>query len=529
MTARRRPLLFVAILLLIVGIGAFGAGVGTQRHAAPAGWASDDAWTTAWERDPLSTTVTTSTTSVQATVPSQINNQTLRLMVWTTLGGSQVKVKFTNRFSSSPLVISAAHVALRQSGGAIQPGTDRALTFGGSASVTIAAGGEVWSDPAALDVPQHADLAISMYLPGTFTPQTFHPTGLKTSYLSQTGNFVSSGTMPAPTGFATKTTTQVLFVSQVQVLAPGAPETIVALGDSITDGACSNTDANGSWPDRLSARLPALADGTPVAIVNAGIGSNRFEASDGAGLSGLHRLPDVLALPGVRWVIVFEGINDISYEHASAAAIIAAYETAIAQVHAAGVGVIGVPLLPIEHSTKDVGNNEATREAVNDWIRTSGAFDEIIDFDPVMADPADPLSLRSNLTCDHVHPNQAGYAAMANAIDLSLFEDTASATPTPSSTGTNTPTATVTDTDTPTLTPADTDTPTAAATDTEIPSSPGPPSVGGVAEAPDPSTLAATTTRQSPRRTRAVSIVVVVGSVVLALGAWVGWRRRRLA
>jgi lysophospholipase L1-like esterase len=357
----------------------------------------------------------------QATVSSQIKNQTLRTIVWTTLGGSQVRVKLTDKFSTAPLVVAAAHVALRQSGGTITAGSDRTLTFGGSPSITIPAGAEAWSDPVVLTVPQHADLALSTYLSGTFTPKTFHPTGLKTSYLSKTGNFASSSTMPAPAGFATSTTTQVLFVSEVQVLAAGTPQTIVALGDSITDGACSNTNANGSWPDLLSKRLPALAHGTLVSVLNAGIGSNRFEASDGAGLSGLHRLPDLLALPGVKWVVIFEGINDISYEHATAAAIIAPYQSAIAQAHAAGVGVIGVPLLPIKHSTKDVGNNEATREAVNTWIRTSGAFDHVLDFAPVLADPADPLSLKASLTCDHVHPNQAGYTAMANSIDLSLF------------------------------------------------------------------------------------------------------------
>ena len=257
--------------------------------------------------------------------------------------------------------------------------------------------------------------------------------------------------MPVPSGSATKTTTQVLFASEVQVLATGTPQTIVAIGDSITDGACSNTNTNGSWPDLLSARMPALADGTPVSIVNAGIGSNRFVASDGAGLSGLHRLPDVLALPQVKWVVFFEGINDISYEHATAAAIIASFQDGIAQAHAAGVRVIGIPILPIKHSTKDVGNNEVTRQAVNDWIRTSGAYDRIIDFEPVMADPADPLSMKSSLTCDHVHPNQAGYTAMANSIDLTLF-DPAADPPTPS------PTATM---------PAATDTPTPVGSDSD--------------------------------------------------------------
>ena len=378
-------------------------------------------WVDGWGRTPLSTTVTTSTTTTQATVPSQIRNQTIRIIAWTTVGGSQVRVRLTNRFSTTPLVVSAAHVARRQSGGTISSRTDRALTFAGSSSVTIAAGGEVWSDPVALTVPAHTDLAISLYLPGAFTPKTFHPTGLKTSYLSSTGDFTASATMPVPSGFGTRTTTQVLFASEVQVLAAGAAETIVALGDSITDGACATNDTNGSWPDLLSARLPAIADGTAVSVFNAGIGSNRFVSSDGAGLSGLHRLPDLLALPGVKWVILFEGVNDISYEHAAAAQIIAAYQAAIAQAHAVGVRVAGVPILPIRHSSKDVGSNESTREAVNAWIRTSGAYDRIIDFEPVMADPADPLSLKSSLTCDHVHPNAAGYKAMANSIDLSIF------------------------------------------------------------------------------------------------------------
>jgi lysophospholipase L1-like esterase len=268
-------------------------------------------------------------------------------------------------------------------------------------------------------VPQHADLAVSTYFSGTVTPKTYHPTGLKTSYISKAGNFAASSTMPAATG--TATTTQVLFVAEVQVLAAGTPHTIVALGDSITDGTCSNTDANGSWPDLLSKRLPALADGTPVSVVNAGIGGNRFEASDGSGLSGLHRLPDLLAVPGVKWLIVFEGINDITDDGATAANLIASYQTAIAQAHAAGVAVIGVPLLPIEHSIKDGSANEATLAAVDTWIRTSGAFDHVLDFAPVLADAADPLSLNASLTCDHIHPNQAGYTAMANSISLSIF------------------------------------------------------------------------------------------------------------
>jgi lysophospholipase L1-like esterase len=465
MPAGHRLLLCAAFVALL--LCAHGSGVPSISADGPA-------WATAWSRTPLSTTVTTSSTNVQATVPSQINNQTLRLIVWTTIGGSEVRVKFTNRFSTSPLVISAAHVALRQSGGTITAGSDRTLTFGGNGSVTIAAGAETWSDAVLLNVPAHTDLAISMYLPGTFTPKTFHPTGLKTSYLSPAGNFVSSATMPVPSGSATKTTTQVLFVSEVQVMAASAPHVIVALGDSITDGACSDTNANGSWPDRLSARFTALSNGTPVSIVNAGIGSNRFTASDGAGLSGMHRLPEVLALPGIKWVVFFEGINDISYEHATPAEIIAAYQAGIAQAHAAGVRVVGIPMLPIAHSTKDVGNNEATRSTVNAWIRTSGAYDAIIDFDPVMADPAEPLSMKSSLTCDHVHPNQAGYTAMANSIPLSVFEPAAS--------------------------------------------------VGGIAEAPDIAALDAASDISSGHR---LPLAVIAFAAVCALGAAEAYRRRR--
>jgi lysophospholipase L1-like esterase len=387
---------------------------------ATSAWAQE-AWVDAWSRAPLSTTVTRATTDVQTTVPAQLTSQTLRVMLWTTIGGSQVRVKLTNAFSTAPLPVGSAHVALRQSGGTIVPGSDRALTFGGSPSVTIAAGREEWSDPVALNVSAHRDLAVSVYVPGTVTPQTFHPTGLKTSYISQRGNFTSAGTMPQPF-FGTRTTTMVFFAAEVQVLSPGMPAEIVALGDSITDGSCSSTDTNGDWPDLLSRRLPTLLDGSPVGVINAGIGSNRLEASDGAGLRGLLRLPELLTRAGVRWVVLLEGVNDISYEQAPASDLIGAHTIAIALAHAANVKIFGVPILPMKHSVKDTPANQATRSAVNDWIRQSGAYDAVIDFEPVLADPADPGSMKAELTCDHVHPNQAGYQAMANSIDLGLFQ-----------------------------------------------------------------------------------------------------------
>ncbi|HEY2385474.1 MAG TPA: GDSL-type esterase/lipase family protein [Candidatus Binatia bacterium] len=408
-----------ALVAALASLAAFATSVPAQ--SPPAVWAD------AWGRSPLSTTVTTSSTTVQATTPATFKNQTLRLIVFPTLGGSRVRVKLTNKFSKTPLAVGAAHVAVRQSGGTIVAGTDRALTFGGASSVTIAAGAEVWSDPATLSITARTDLAISLYVPGTFIPTTFHPTGLKTSYLSKAGNFSASATMPAAAWPNPATTTTVFFVSDVQVLTPPDTMVLVALGDSITDGATAATNQNASWPDDLAKRFPGLADGTPVSVINMGIGSNRFCASDGAGPAGLHRLSDdVLSRPNVTHLILLEGINDISYEHVSAATLIACYASAIAQAHAAGVEVFMSPLLPIKYSVKSTPANEATREAVNAWIRatpaSSGGPDALIDFEAAVWDPSDHLAIRSSLTTDHVHPNTQGYQAMANAIDLSLFK-----------------------------------------------------------------------------------------------------------
>jgi lysophospholipase L1-like esterase len=411
MQAGRAIVVFVGLLTL-AGLGA----TPLQAAGAATAPAPPQQWVDSWGASFLSTTVNG---AVQAT-PS-FNNQTYRLNVFSKLGGTQVRVKLTNTFATNSLKVGAAHVALRSTNNSIQATSDRALSFGGRPGVTLAAGAEVWSDPVTLTIAQHVTVAVSVYVPGSFKPTTFHPTGLHTSYISKTGNYTASTTLPLAS-FA-NTTTQVVMVGGIQVWAPSTSRVAVAFGDSITDGACATNNANGTWPDILSNRLPALPTGEPFSVINMGIGSNRFVASDLAGPAGVKRFADdVLARPNVGFVVLMEGINDISYHHAAASIITDAYANVIVRAHAAGIKVYGATLLPIGNSTKYTAANESTRQAVNAWIRTPGNFDAVVDFESVVKDPAtSPLRIKSGLTCDYVHPNAAGYAALGSFIPMSLF------------------------------------------------------------------------------------------------------------
>jgi lysophospholipase L1-like esterase len=300
--------------------------------------------------------------------------------------------------------------------------------------VTIPVGAEVYSDPVALTVGAEQNLAVSLFVPGRSGPATWHAVGAQTNYVSTPGNHAAD---PAGGAFATQVTSW-FWLDGVDVLAPAQDRAVVTLGDSITDGVGSTVNANDRWPDFLARRLLAAPATHRVSVLDEGISGNRvLHNAPCCGVSALARLHrDVLAQDGVRWVILLEGINDIGFSgltgpetaphtNVSAAQIIAGYQQIIAEAHAKELKLYGATLTPFKGTIFPgyyTAAGEQKREAVNRWIRTSGAFDAVIDFDKAIRDPSDPLRiLPADDSGDHLHPNDAGYAAMADAIDLALF------------------------------------------------------------------------------------------------------------
>jgi lysophospholipase L1-like esterase len=354
--------------------------------------------------------------------PPTFNNQTVRMIVRSSLGGRRVRVQLSNAYGTTPLKIGGAHIALRDKESAIVPGSDRPLTFSGKPSFTIPPGADIVSDAAELDVPKLSDLAVSVYIPGDVPATTSHLTGLHTTYISKTGDFTSAPAMAD----AAKTLSW-YWLSGVDVTAPAGTGTIVAFGDSITDGATSTPDTDSSWPSQLAGRLAAAKATANIAIVNHGISGNRV-LNDGAGVSALARFDrDVLSQPGVKWLIVMEGINDIGLgarapEPLTVDDLIAAHKQMIERAHIHGIKAIGATLTPFGGAAYYSDEGEMIREALNRWIRTGNAYDAVIDFDAVTRDSANPKQIRADYNIrDHLHPNDAGYKAMADSIDLSLF------------------------------------------------------------------------------------------------------------
>ena len=362
---------------------------------------------------------------------SSFNNQTLRMILRTSIGGDTIRVSLYNAFGARAVMIGAAHVALHAKDSAIAPGSDRTLTFGGRPTATMYSGQLLVSDPVKLTVAPLADLAVSLYFPDDTGAPTTHALGLQPAYTSGPGDFTGAAEIADPASV----TYSYYWLEGVDVLAPADAAAIVTFGDSITDGDQSMPGAYAMWPAVLAARLHGDPDTPHVAVVNEGISGNR---TLGDNVSGLVRFAhQALDVPGVKWITLLEGINDISGAtranapdtHFSADDLIAAYKEMIDEAHSRGVKVIGCTLTPFGGSSvyKDAG--EAIREAANDWIRAPGHFDAVVDFDKATRDANDPTKFSPAAESpDLLHPGDAGYKMMAGAFDLKVFA-TSSAVP----------------------------------------------------------------------------------------------------
>ena len=429
-SAKRRAFFAAAVLALAV------AGCSGEADAVPDATIGQSClgaadWVGTWSASPMPADASWGPPN------TGFEDQTLRQIVHISVGGPQLRVRFSNEYGSTPLAIGAAHVALQSEAESIVPWSDRALTFSGAPTVVIAAGEVATSDPVELNVAACSDLAVSIYVPEATGPATIHDFGAQTTYISSPGNFTGSTTLPTST-----TNLSRYWLSGVDVHAQPNASAVVALGDSITDGVGSTFDANSRWPDLLSQRLNSCSTSTAqpqgprfgrAGVLNQGISGNRL-LHDVVGPMGLSRFDrDVLEQPGASHVIVMLGINDIGFPGAlgvpdqavTADQITEGLTELVDRAHAGGLYAYGATLAPFEGTFAPyyTAEGEITRQAVNDWIRSSGTFDAVIDFDQVLGDPAHPTRMLPEYDSgDHLHPNDAGYQAMANAIDLALID-----------------------------------------------------------------------------------------------------------
>ncbi|MFG2675513.1 GDSL-type esterase/lipase family protein [Streptomyces sp. NPDC048445] len=377
-------------------------------------------------------------TRVAAWAPSMttggqtFTNQTIRMVAHSSVAGSGVRITLSNQYSDTPLDIGAVGIAVQANGGEAEPGTSRKVAFSGSRQITIPVGGQATSDVIPISVGAGGNLLVSLYVPNPTGTSTWHCDALDTTYLAPGNHTGDEGA----TAFAT-TTTSWYYLAGMDVVSPTAEGVVVAFGDSITDGYASSRGTYNRWPDFLGRRLGAEPGGQKLSVVDAGIGGNRVLTDVPnlwQGVSALKRFRrDALDQPGVKYVILFEGINDIGNGAGpngaplTAQHLIDGYRTLIDEAHGAGVRIIGATLMPNGGNAYGGYNTpaaEAIRQSVNTWIRTGGAFDGVIDFDQAMRDPARPAALNPAYDSgDRLHPNDAGMKAMADAVDLSLLRN----------------------------------------------------------------------------------------------------------
>jgi lysophospholipase L1-like esterase len=399
--------------------------VAMAAAAIPFGGPADAKWVVSWAAAP----VTPSPARGPFPASPAFHNQTIRQILRLSAAGRALRVRLTNLYGEAPLAIGAARIAILDPDGHERAGSSRRLVFGGRGSASVPRGAAFVSDSVELPVDAGARVAVTLYLPGDTGPCTCHSVGLDRLEISPTGDFSAAPFEPAAVS------DERAFLAAVEVDAPAAARAVATLGDSITDGVGATSGADRRWPDFLARRL-----GGRWGVANQGISGNRM-LNDGAGENALARLDrDVLALPGVDTMILLEGVNDLglAYGHITgplaavihqspgdritAEDIILSYRQIIARAHARNIRVIGATILPYKGSFYWSPEGEAARQAVNRFIRTSGAFDGVADFDAAVRDPADPASIREGLhSGDHLHGSDEGYRLMAEAVPLGLF------------------------------------------------------------------------------------------------------------
>jgi len=394
--------------------------------ALNAAQASADSWISSWTANPQA--IWGSELPLPTRIPASLADQTVRQVLRVSGGGKQVRVVLSNEYGSQPLQIGAAHVALAAAGSAIVGVSDRPLTFSGETNPIIPPGTKLVSDPVDLKVASLARLAVTLYLPATTPLTTFHWDGKETAYLGR-GNQAAATRLDAKEKLEAR-----LFLSEVLIDAPDNRGTVVTLGDSITDGNGSTSDSDRRWPDFLAQRLAK----EKITVLNAGISGGRL-LQDGMGSSALARFDsDVLVKPQLKSVVLLLGINDISWAGTpfapdavppSADRLIAGYRQLIAQARLRKVRIVGATLLPFEGSLAGTpmqgyytAEKDRLRQTINHWIRSSGEFDAVVDFDALTRDPARPSRLLPRYDSgDHLHPGDAGYQAMAAALNDALL------------------------------------------------------------------------------------------------------------